>query len=125
MFRVKGSTIIEALVAMTITIIVFGATLSLFMNVGRDMNQPLKAAALVQIGNEMNELKKSKVFQPGKYSRGNITIEKKIEKQDARAELSLLTITAMRKDNGSVLLQRRILMLSDELVVKTEVSDEQ
>lgn len=125
MFRLKGSTIIEALVAMTITVVVFSATLSLMMGIRRDMNQPLKARAVVLTGNEINELKKNKVFQAGKYSSDNITIEKTVQKYDSGDELILLTITAFRKDNGAILLQRRLLMLSDEFKVKEENAGEE
>lgn len=124
MFRVKGSTIIEALVAMTITVIVFGATLSLFMNIGKDMNQPLKARAEVIVGNEITDIKKSGIFQPGEYSQENITIEKNIQKHEQEGELNLISITAKRKDNGKVLLRRRIWLLDDEIVVKTENTSE-
>lgn len=125
MLRVKGSTIIEALVAMTITVTVFGATLSLFMNVGRDMNQPLKAKAEILVGNEITELKSSGIFQTGIYSSGNIEIEKSVQKHEHEEDLNMISITAKRRDNGKLLLRRRLWQLNNELVVKTKTLDEQ
>lgn len=123
MLRLRGSTIIEALIAMTITITVFGATLTLFMNIRRDMNQPLKAKAVVQIGNEMAELKKKKAFQTGKYTIDNLIIEKVIKKADDQPELTLLVIRAIRKDNGLILLQRRIWILNNDIIVNSDIQE--
>lgn len=117
MLRVKGATIIEAIIAMTITVMIFGASMTLFMNAGRDYNQPLKARALAIVGNEVEKIRLTGEYSEISITADNVRIESTIEKFNEGEEILFVNIWARRNDNGKLLAERRLLFLVNEIKI--------
>lgn len=117
MLRVKGATIIEAIIAMTITVMIFGASMTLFMNAGRDYNQPLKAKAIVIVGNEVEKIKQTGECSNTSLYIDNIQIESTIERFNKNEEILMITVSAKRIDNGKLLVGRLLLFLNHEIKI--------
>ena len=114
MARVKGSTIIETVVAMTIILMVFAATITIFANSSQGYNQPLQVKAIVLVGNEIEQIKLTRTIQIKSIENDNILIEKKVE-HVPNSDCIVLHIKAKRIDNDKTVLQRRLLFFKHEI----------
>lgn len=110
--KISASTLIEAIVAMLIIVIVYGIGIMIFMNVKKSANNGLKLEAILQVENILSQTKKEAKYVDENFDFDNLKIEKKILKYDNASSLNILEIKALSNDNKVLTEHREIIKVN-------------
>ena len=90
--KIKGSTLIEVLVAMVIVLVVYSIAMMIFLNIKRSANTGLKSIALLELDNVVIETKKKFSFIDEDYKTESFVIKKKISPYGKNNDLRVLSV---------------------------------
>jgi competence protein ComGF len=110
--KIKSSTLIEALVAMVIIILVYAIGLTIFINVNKSNNNRLKIEAFLVLEDIVTNTKKEAKYIDEIYDLENLKIEKKITKYENNNSLNILQIKVLSKDNKLLAEHREIVKIN-------------
>lgn len=110
--KLKASTLIEALVAMIIIVVIYTIGLTIFINVNKANNNRLKIEAFLQLEDIVANTKKEARYLDETYDLNNMKIEKIITKYDNNNNLNLLQIKVLTKDNKLLAEHREVVKVS-------------
>ena len=110
-FKLKGSTLVESLVAMVILVITTGITAMIYVNILESQRGPLKLQANNLLENIAGESKASNNFIDEEIKSGDIRIIKTAKKYSDKKSLLLLELIAFDL-NGKLITKRKELILA-------------
>ncbi len=110
--KIKGFTLIEVLVSLTLIMLSFGIGLMIYINVIKSDHNYLKLEALAAIKQVSNETKIKKQFIDEEYSFENVDINKTITKYNGSQNLYIISIEAFDK-NGKKINELKEMVISD------------
>lgn len=111
--RLKGSTLIETLVAMVIIIICFGIGLLIYVNVLASDNRYQKFHAFNLLKNLSLSIQQENNFLDGDFEVDNIILKKRVVKYPMATGLVQLSLSAYGK-NGKLLAQQREILFDQK-----------
>jgi len=110
--KIKASTLVEALVAMVIILIIYGIGLTIFINVNKSSANRLKIEAYLQLEDIVAKTKKEARYLDETYDLENLKVEKKITKYDNNNSLNVLQIKILSKENKLLAEHREIIKVN-------------
>lgn len=109
--KIKGSTLVETLVAMIIVMLAFGIGLMIYLNVIQSSGAQQKLNAQLQMNRIAIETKGKNLFVDDEYSMENLKLVKTIQSYSGESDkLKLLKIEAF-DGNGKKLSERKELVI--------------
>lgn len=92
--KLKGSTLVEVIVAMVIILTCMGIAMSIFLNVSRDMNEELRILAEIRIHALATETNRAKDYTDTSVDFDNMKLQRNITSYANKAKLKQVTIAA-------------------------------
>jgi hypothetical protein len=92
--KLKGSTLVEVIVAMVIILTCLGIALTIFTNLSRDVNDELRILAEIRINTLANETKIKNDYTDVNLEFDNLKIQRSILPYPGKARLKILYIEA-------------------------------
>ncbi|MCK4661790.1 MAG: type II secretion system protein [Bacteroidales bacterium] len=106
----KGSTIIEVIVAMMLIMLCYGIITVIFLNIKKTGNNRLKLNAYLLIEHVIQETNKEKSFFDEDYEYDNLIIYKTVSKYQKSEDLKEICFEANNKD-GNIIIEKKYIVL--------------
>jgi competence protein ComGF len=111
--KVKGSTLVEVLVAMVIIMTATGIGLAIYENLARDINDDLKIKAEIQLENMAAETKKSNALTEVIMDKEDMRLQRSIETYEKSKRLKVLHLEAFTLTGKKITEYREIIVIPD------------
>jgi len=111
LLKVKGSTLIEAIIAMLIVTITFAMAMVLMLSISKNSNNSIKTKAYLLTNQIYTQSKAENLYIDQEFDFENVIIKKTILPVKESEELFLLSITAWNKFNNKLVERTEIVNL--------------
>ncbi len=108
--KIKGSTLIEVLVGVTILSITLGASLMIFVNVTEMNNSNVKTQAYLKVNELAVETAEEKNFTENEYELGTFRIVKTVETYQENNELTKVVFKAFNLKEKLLVTKQQIFL---------------
>jgi hypothetical protein len=112
-FKLKGSSLMEAIVAMVISSAIFIIALSIYIKVNDYSYKNSEINSILILDDVAIETKKSKTFFDEDIDKGAIIVKKQISKYNNKENLILLHLEAVTKEQKVLSSRNELIILSD------------
>jgi type II secretory pathway pseudopilin PulG len=111
--KLKGSTLIEVMVAMVIVIIIFGLAMMTFINIAKFSNNALKTEAYFNLQKVITETYVNKQFLDEDYEFENMVIRKSITPYPDCKDLRIILFSAYTAENKLIIEKKQVVKATD------------
>jgi len=108
--KLKASSLFETIVALMVTMLVFGIAMTIYVNVLRNSTSLADFKASLRLEQLAKETKESKRFIDESFEEGNVSIEKRVGKYQNKEGLLLLELEAFDQTKRKLAEHKEILI---------------
>lgn len=109
--KVKGSTLIETIVAMVIILVCAGIGLTIFTNTTRDFNESLMIKARLKADSLSVETRNNKEFFDASLEINGLQIERTLQQYSKSRTIKILTIRVLNSSGREICNQKELVVL--------------